>query len=144
MQNIKVDYSKVLSFITENEMEDFIKKASKAHEMIQSKTGLGNDFLGWVNLPKDYDKSLFWLKKAKANGFWKAANEYGKVIALTQRGGARTTAKSKPKPIVAKKKAQPKKRVVAKRKTVATVEQDDDLRDLLLRGQWLERGKPGK
>ena len=96
------------------------------------------------HLPKDYDKSLFWLKKAKANGFWKAANEYGKVIALTQRGGVRTTTKPKPKPVVVAKRAEPKKRAVAKKKNVATIEQEDDLRDLLLRGQWLERGKPAR
>ena len=93
------------------------------------------------HLPKDYDKSLFWLKKAQANGFWKAANEYDKVIALAQRGGARITTKSKP--VVEKNKEQPKKQVVA-RKQAATVAQDDDLRDLLLRGQWLERGKPAR
>ena len=28
----------------------------QAHKMIHEKTGLGNDFLGWVDLPKNYNK----------------------------------------------------------------------------------------
>ena len=99
-----------------------------------------------LHLAKNYDKSLFWLKKARANGFWKAANEYDKVIALTQRGGsapsvARVT--PKPKPVVVAKRAEQKPRAVARKRVIAKAE-DDNLRALLLKGQWLERGKPAK
>jgi len=89
---------------------------------------------------KNYDKALFWLKKAQANGFWKAANEYDKVIALTQRGASRPAAK-KSKPQQAKR-AEPKKRASTAKRVAAA--KDNDLRSLLLRGQWLERGKPAK
>ena len=34
-------------------MEPMVKAA---HEMIENKNGLGNDFLGWVDLPVNYDK----------------------------------------------------------------------------------------
>ena len=38
-----------------------------AHEMIENKNGLGNDFLGWVDLPVNYDKEEFErIKKAAA------------------------------------------------------------------------------
>ncbi len=84
-------------------------------------------------LAKSYDKSLFWLKKAKANGFWKAANEYDKVIALVQRTNSRKVAKTSTRP-----PPPPKKSVVKPRRVVVS----DDLRDLLLQSQWLERGKP--
>jgi len=97
-------------------------------------------------LAKNYDKSLFWLKKARANGFWKAANEYDKVIALTQRGGSRppvARATPKPNPVVVTKRAEPKPRAVARKRVVAKVK-DENLRSLLLRGRWLERGKPAK
>lgn len=30
-----------------------------AHESLHSGTGMGNDFLGWLNLPTDYDKNEF-------------------------------------------------------------------------------------
>ena len=38
---------------------------SAAHKTLESRSGLGNDFLGWVNLPEDYDKDEFErIKKA--------------------------------------------------------------------------------
>lgn len=45
-------------------MEPMVKAA---HEMIVNKNGLGNDFLGWVDLPVNYDKEEFErIKKAAA------------------------------------------------------------------------------
>ena len=45
-------------------MEPMVKVA---HEMIENKSGLGNDFLGWVDLPVNYDKEEFArIKKAAA------------------------------------------------------------------------------
>ena len=45
-------------------MEPMVKVA---HEMIENKSGLGNDFLGWVDLPVNYDKEEFErIKKAAA------------------------------------------------------------------------------
>lgn len=36
-----------------------------AHELVENKSGLGNDFLGWVDLPANYDKEEFErIKKA--------------------------------------------------------------------------------
>ena len=62
---LSFDYSKALSFINEHElnyMEDMIKSA---HTMLHNKTGAGSDFLGWVDLPKNYDKDEFArIKKA--------------------------------------------------------------------------------
>jgi len=97
-------------------------------------------------LGKNYDKALFWLKKARANGFWKAANEYDKVIALTQRGAtqpARVKEKPKQRPVVVAKRVE-KPATVRKRKPVAKAAKDENLRGLLLKGNWLERGKPAK
>ncbi len=34
-------------------------RAAKAHEVLSGGTGLGNDYIGWVNLPRDYDKDEF-------------------------------------------------------------------------------------
>ena len=30
-----------------------------AHKMLHDKTGAGNDFLGWIDLPVNYDKDEF-------------------------------------------------------------------------------------
>ena len=49
---MKFDYKN--SFIKESEVKKYSGKLKKAHDMLTNKTGLGNDFLGWVNL--EYDK----------------------------------------------------------------------------------------
>ncbi len=54
---IKVDYKK--AGIREEEMSFLAPMAEVAHDMLHDKTGAGNDFLGWVDLPKNYDKAEF-------------------------------------------------------------------------------------
>lgn len=59
MTHIQLDYSKALSFIGEHELtqqEDLVKLI---HQTIHEGTGAGNDFLGWLDLPVDYDKEEF-------------------------------------------------------------------------------------
>jgi glucose-6-phosphate isomerase len=56
---VTFDYSKAASFISEQEVQLFKKLACDAKELLVSKTGAGNDFLGWINLPVDYDKEEF-------------------------------------------------------------------------------------
>ena len=52
-------------FIRENDLAGLTAQVEAAHDMLHNKTGLGNDFLGWVNLPFDYDKEEFArIKKA--------------------------------------------------------------------------------
>ena len=52
-------------FIRENELKGLETQVAAAHELVNNKSGLGNDFLGWVNLPLDYDKEEFArIKKA--------------------------------------------------------------------------------
>lgn len=46
-------------FLTENELAGLKSQVKAAHETLHNKTGLGNDFLGWVDLPVDYDKQEF-------------------------------------------------------------------------------------
>lgn len=36
--------------------DEYQEKVTAIHQMIQNKTGEGNDFLGWVTWPKDYNK----------------------------------------------------------------------------------------
>lgn len=59
------DYSKASSFIQEHEMEYMSELAAQAKDRLAAKTGAGNDFLGWIDLPVDYDKEEFGrIKKA--------------------------------------------------------------------------------
>lgn len=65
MEKISLDYSKALNFFGKHEIENLKEFAMKAHSMIHEKTGAGSDFLGWVNLPTNYDKEEFdRIKKA--------------------------------------------------------------------------------
>ncbi len=49
----------VKQFVSENELVAIQPQIDLAEKMIKEKSGLGNDFLGWVNLPNDYDKDQF-------------------------------------------------------------------------------------
>ncbi len=64
-KGISLDLSKVAPYLTMNEldyMEDMVKSA---HDKLHNGTGAGNDFLGWVDLPVNYDKDEFArIKKA--------------------------------------------------------------------------------
>ncbi|MBO5551766.1 MAG: glucose-6-phosphate isomerase [Lachnospiraceae bacterium] len=65
MSKVTYDYSKALGFISEEEVELIRPQTEAAKELLLSKKGAGNDFLGWLDLPVDYDKDEFArIKKA--------------------------------------------------------------------------------
>ncbi|MCD8069265.1 MAG: glucose-6-phosphate isomerase, partial [Lachnospiraceae bacterium] len=59
MGKITFDYSKAASFIREEEVKNMGRIAADAKDLLLSRTGAGNDFLGWIDLPTDYDKDEF-------------------------------------------------------------------------------------
>lgn len=63
---LKFNYSFAEQFIRENDLKGLETQVAAAHRTIEEKNGLGNDFLGWVNLPTDYDKEEFARIKAAA------------------------------------------------------------------------------
>ena len=65
MNKINFNYSKALDFFAKEEIDALQPYVDVAHEMLHNKTGLGNDFLGWIDLPNNYDKEEFArIKKA--------------------------------------------------------------------------------
>lgn len=64
-KGISLDLSKVAPYLAMTEvdyMEDMVKSA---HDKLHNGTGAGNDFLGWIDLPVNYDKDEFAkIKKA--------------------------------------------------------------------------------
>jgi glucose-6-phosphate isomerase len=59
MTHVSFDYSSALTFFNEHELtylRDFVKVA---HHSIHEQTGAGSDYLGWVDLPNNYDKEEF-------------------------------------------------------------------------------------
>lgn len=59
MKKITFDYSKTGHVISENEMKSMSKLTEAAKELLLSKEGAGNDFLGWIDLPVNYDRDEF-------------------------------------------------------------------------------------
>ena len=59
MSNVTFDYSKACGFVQEHEMEYMSELAAQAKDKLLARTGAGNDFLGWIDLPVDYDKVEF-------------------------------------------------------------------------------------
>ena len=55
------------SFVAEHELDAIAPAVKTAHQQLVDRNGPGNDFLGWLDLPVDYDKDEFArIKKAAA------------------------------------------------------------------------------
>ncbi|MEB7824187.1 glucose-6-phosphate isomerase [Staphylococcus chromogenes] len=59
MTHIQLDYQKALSFFEQHEIDQQADLVKSVHRTIHEGTGAGSDFLGWVDLPVDYDKEEF-------------------------------------------------------------------------------------
>ncbi len=65
MKNITFDSRKADAFVSTEEILLLKNEVNKAHKMLHEGKGEGNDFLGWLDLPKTYDKEEFnRIKKA--------------------------------------------------------------------------------
>ena len=65
MGKVKFDYSKTAGYVHEHEVESMKALTESARKLLLSKSGAGNDYLGWIDLPVDYDKEEFArIKKA--------------------------------------------------------------------------------
>ena len=59
MDKVTFDYSKAAGFIAADELSYMKAAVMGAKDVLTSKSGAGNDFLGWIDLPVDYDKEEF-------------------------------------------------------------------------------------
>ncbi|MCM3740195.1 glucose-6-phosphate isomerase [Oceanobacillus luteolus] len=59
MTKVTLTYDKALKFFNEDELKNMKPFVEKAHELLHEKTGAGNDFLGWLDLPENYDKEEY-------------------------------------------------------------------------------------
>ena len=64
--SVKLNTRYLEGFVTEKEAAEIAPEVNKAVELLNSRTGLGNDFLGWIDLPVDYDKEEFARIKSAA------------------------------------------------------------------------------
>ena len=65
-REVTFDYSKAASFVRAEELENMKSAVMCAKDVLVNRTGAGNDFLGWLDLPVDYDKEEFTRIKAAA------------------------------------------------------------------------------
>jgi glucose-6-phosphate isomerase len=63
---VKLDGNYVADFVRPHEMAAIWPQVKTAHETLHGKTGPGNDFLGWLDLPETYDRAEFDRIKAAA------------------------------------------------------------------------------
>jgi len=56
---IRFDYRSAEGFVSQHEIEFMKPFVENAHELLHRKSGPGNDFLGWLDLPVNYDKDEF-------------------------------------------------------------------------------------
>ncbi len=56
---IKLKETYIKGFVSEQELQAIAPEVKAAHDLVQNRNGEGADFLGWVDLPIDYDKQEF-------------------------------------------------------------------------------------
>ena len=71
-------------FINEEEYAAIYPQVEAAHKQLEAKNGPGSDFLGWMYLPRDYDKEEFARIKAAA----KKIREDSDVLVVAGIGGS--------------------------------------------------------
>jgi glucose-6-phosphate isomerase len=57
-KGIKIERRYLEGFVSEAEIEAIKPEVEKAHSTLMERTGAGNDFLGWLDLPEEIDGSL--------------------------------------------------------------------------------------
>lgn len=84
MINLKINIDKTLDFIKFDEVQAFQPQLDNHLKSLINKTGKGNDFLGWVTLPTDTDKTLV----EKINASAKKIREKAEVFVVIGIGGS--------------------------------------------------------
>ncbi len=64
--SVKLNCEYLKPFVSERELDAIAPLVSAAHKTLADRNGPGNDFLGWVDLPVNYDKEEFARIKAAA------------------------------------------------------------------------------
>lgn len=80
--NLKVKYTE--QFVNTSEVEALSETIALAHKQLHTGTGLGNDFLGWIDLPTNYNKEEFARVKEAA----KQIQEDSEVLIVIGIGGS--------------------------------------------------------
>lgn len=87
---LEVDLRHALPFVDESDLKNIQKEVTAARKKLNDKSGEGNDYLGWVDLPNDYDKEEF----ARIGLAAKKIRKQSKVLIVIGIGGSYLGAKA--------------------------------------------------
>ncbi len=82
--SVRVNEQYLQSFIENHEREYLLPYVDVAHDLLHSKKGAGNNFLGWMDLPLNYDKEEYSRIKSAA----KKISEQSSVLIVIGIGGS--------------------------------------------------------
>ena len=72
--SVRLNTNYLSSFVSAEELTNIQPQVNAAHELLVSRTGAGNDYLGWTTLPVDYDKEEFARIKVAAEKIKKSCD----------------------------------------------------------------------
>lgn len=82
--SVKYNGKHLAKFIRPEEYDTIFPQVKLAHQQLESRSGAGNDFLGWLDLPVNYDKEEFTRIKEAA----KKIREDSDVLLVAGIGGS--------------------------------------------------------
>lgn len=59
MKQLTFEFSHAMPFVNAHEVDNLAEEVYLAHQRLHQKTGAGRDFLGWVELPSQYDRQEY-------------------------------------------------------------------------------------
>jgi glucose-6-phosphate isomerase len=90
MENLKVSVEKTLGFLKKEDIESYNSAIKSNIEALKNKSGKGNDFLGWVNLPSSITETQLSEIEAAA----KPIREKSEILVVVGIGGSYLGAKA--------------------------------------------------
>ena len=90
MKNIQLDYTYILDFVKEKDIQKMQVKVNEVHKVIEDRTGIGNDFLGWLDLPSRVTMS----EMDKINKVAEDIRKHSDILVVIGIGGSYLGAKS--------------------------------------------------
>ncbi len=90
MKKLSFDYSSAQPYVLPHEVSQMAEPAEAAAKLLESRKGPGNEFLGWLDLPQNYDQAEFNRIKVAANRI----QQQSEVLVVIGIGGSYLGAKA--------------------------------------------------
>jgi glucose-6-phosphate isomerase len=84
MGKLQLELDGLSNFVNQAEIDKFMALAPRCNQSLHDKTGKGNDYLGWVNLPNEITKS----ELAEINETASQLKQLAEVVVVVGIGGS--------------------------------------------------------